>query len=136
MRNTLLAALNATYKGDVTGETFRNAGKTDICIERENRAAFVAECKMWTGPKEVSSAVFQLDSYLTWRDCKTALIYFVRRKDFLKVLESAEDALKAIDGMKRVSSVDKNEFECQLLSKANPGQLVKVRVMLFNLYAE
>ena len=53
LRNTLLAALNATYKGDATGETFRNAGKTDICIERENRAAFVAECKMWTGQKEV-----------------------------------------------------------------------------------
>ena len=136
LRNTLLAALNATYKGDATGETFRNAGKTDICIERENRAAFVAECKMWAGQKEVSSAVFQLDSYLTWRDCKTALIYFVRRKGFLKILESAEDALKAIDGMKMVSPVDKNEFECQLLSKANPGQLVKIRVMLFNLYTE
>ena len=36
LRNTLLATLNATYKGDATGETFRNAGKTDICIEREN----------------------------------------------------------------------------------------------------
>ena len=46
LRNTLLAALNATYKGDATGETFRNRGKTDICIERDNRAAFVAECKM------------------------------------------------------------------------------------------
>lgn len=136
LRNTLLAALNATYKGDATGETFRNAGKTDICIERENRAAFVAECKMWTGQKEVSSAVFQLDSYLTWRDCKTALIYFVRRKDFLKVLENAENALKTIDGMKRVSSVDKNEFECQLLSRTNPGQLVRIQVMLFNLYTE
>ena len=33
LRNTLLAALNATYKGDATGETFRNAGKTDIrCV--------------------------------------------------------------------------------------------------------
>lgn len=42
LRNTLLASLNATYKGDATGETFRNSGKTDICIERGNRAAFVA----------------------------------------------------------------------------------------------
>ena len=53
-----------------------------------------------------------------------------------EITAKVKDALKAIDGMKRVSSVDKNEFECQLLSKANPGQLVKVRVMLFNLYAE
>lgn len=117
LRNTLLAALNATYKGDATGETFRNAGKTDICIERKNRAAFVAECKMWTGQKEVGQAILQLDSYLTWRDCKTALIYFVRRKDFLKVLESAEEALINIESMKNAIPVDKNEFKCLFLSK-------------------
>ncbi len=134
LRNTLLAALNATYKGDATGETFRNAGKTDICIERENRAAFVAECKMWTGQKEVSKAVKQLDSYLTWRDCKTALIYFVRRKDFMNTLEVVEAALRGIDGMRSVYVVDKNEFECTFLSSANLGQLIKMRIMLFNLY--
>lgn len=136
LRNTLLAALNATYKGDATGETFRNRGKTDICIERENRAAFVAECKMWTGQKETGKAIDQLDGYLTWRDCKTALIYFVRRKDFMKTLESAEAALRAYDGMRNVTAVDKNEFECLFLSKANPGQQIKMRVMLFNLYCE
>ena len=136
LRNTLLAALNATYKGDATGETFRNRGKTDICIERDNRAAFVAECKMWTGQKEVGNAIDQLDGYLTWRDCKTALIYFVRRKDFLKTLESAEAALRAYDGMRNVMSLDKNEFECLFLSKANPGQQIKMRVMFFNLYCE
>ena len=136
LRNTLLAALNATYKGDATGETFRNRGKTDICIERDNRAAFVAECKMWTGQKEVGKAIDQLDGYLTWRDCKTALIYFVRRKDFLKTLESAGAALRAYDGMRNVIALDKNEFECLFLSKANPGQQIKMRVMLFNLYCE
>ena len=135
LRNTLLAALNATYKGDATGETFRNAGKTDINIERENRAAFVAECKMWTGPKAVAEAVYQLDSYLTWRDCKTALIFFVRIKDFLGILEKAENALNDIAEMRNVNKIDKNIFDCQFLSKSNPGQLIKIRVMLFNLYA-
>ena len=125
LRNTLLAALNATYKGDATGETFRNRGKTDICIERDNRAAFVAECKMWTGQKEVGKAIDQLDGY-----------YFVRRKDFLKTLESAETALRAYDSMRNVTALDKNEFECLFLSKANPGQQIKMRVMLFNLYCE
>ena len=136
LRNTLLAALNATYKGDATGETFRNKGKTDICIERENRAAFVAECKMWTGPKEVGKAIEQLESYLTWRDCKTALIYFVKRKDFFKTLETAEASLRSFEGMKNVNAMDKNEFECRFLSKVNPGQLIQMRVMLFNLYCD
>lgn len=130
-----MASLNATYKGNATGETFRNAGKTDICIERENRAAFVAECKMWTGQKEVANAVKQLDSYLTWRDCKTAFIYFVRRKDFLKILDTVRDALQDIEYMRNVTSVDKNEFDCLYLSSANPGQQIKMRVMLFNLYS-
>ena len=136
LRNSLLAALNGIYKGDATGETFRHAGKTDICIERENRAAFVAECKMWTGQMEVQSAVNQLDSYLTWRDCKTALIYFVRRKDFIKVLENAEGALRQIGGIRNVKTVDKNEYDCLFVSKANIGQQIKIRVMLFNLYFE
>lgn len=136
LRDTLLASLNSSYKGKVTGETFRNKGKTDICIEWENRAAFVAECKMWSGEKRVEEAIVQLDSYLTWRDCKTALIYFVRRKEFLGILGKAKETLKGIDGMKTVKEIDKNEFECLFTSKSNIGQYIKIRVMLFNLYSD
>lgn len=133
LRNTLLATLNATYKGNATGETFRRKGKTDICIEQENRAAFVAECKIWKGAKALSDAVMQLDSYLTWRDCKTALIVFVRQKDFIKVLEKARESLKKLDYMRSIRDVDKNEFDCTYISKSHPGQIVKMRVMLFDL---
>ena len=136
LRNTLLAALNASYMGDAFGEAFRNNGKTDICIERENRAAFVAECKMWTGQKEVGSALTQLDSYLTWRDCKTALIYFVNRKDYLKIVDTLEDTLKTLPAIRQVQKIDRNEFKCHMISESNPGQLVQVRVMLFNLFAK
>ena len=117
-------------------ERLRNKGKTDICIEWKNRAAFVAECKVWTGPKAVERAVNQLDGYLTWRDCKTALIYFVRRKDFMQTLEAAEKALRSIEYMRSVTAVDKNEFECLFASKSNLGQTIKMRVMLFNLFCE
>lgn len=136
LRNTLLATLNATFKGDAVGEAFRNKGKTDICIEQSNRAAFVAECKMWTGQKEVENALSQLDGYLTWRDCKTALIYFVRRKDFLRVTTTAEETLRNISFMRSCRALDKNIFECVMVSTSNPGQLIRVRVMLFNLYSE
>ena len=136
LRNTLLAALNGTYLGGAVGEAFRNNGKTDICIEEKNRAAFVAECKMWTGQKSIVDALKQLDSYLTWRDCKTALIYFVRRKDFLAVLQTAEETLRTIPEMRQVQVVDKNEFKCCMVSTQNPGQQIQVRVMLFNMYAK
>jgi len=136
LRNTLLAALNGTYLGGAVGEAFRNNGKTDICIEERNRAAFVAECKMWTGQKSIADALKQLDSYLTWRDCKTALIYFVRRKDFLAILQTAKETLRAIPEMRQVQVMDKNEFKCCMVSTQNPGQQIQVRVMLFNLYAK
>lgn len=135
LRNTLLAALNGMYQGSAMGEAFRGKGKTDICIEKDNRAAFVAECKMWTGQGAVEDAVNQLDSYLTWRDCKTALIFFVRNKDFLRVLVSARQSLETISAMRQIKEIDRNEFECCLISATNPGQLVNIRVMLFNLYA-
>ena len=136
LRNTLLAALNGTYLGGAVGEAFRNNGKTDICIEEKNRAAFVAECKTWTGQKAIADALKQLDSYLTWRDCKTALIYFVRKKDFLAILQTAEEALRAIPEMRQVQVLDKNEFKCCMVSTQNPGQQIQVRVMLFNMYAK
>lgn len=135
LRNTLLAALNGTYLGGAVGEAFRNNGKTDICIEEKNRAAFVAECKMWKGQKAIGDALKQLDSYLTWRDCKTALIYFVRKKDFLAILQTAEEALRAIPEMRQVQIMDKNEFKCCMVSTQNPGQQIQVRVMLFNIWA-
>ena len=32
-----------------------------------------------------------------------------------------------------VKEIDKNEFDCWFVSKSNPGQQVKMRVMLFNM---
>lgn len=81
-------------------------------------------------------AIEQLDSYLTWRDCKTALVYFVRKKDFLQIIEKAKAELNSIENMKEVKELDKNEFSCVYMSNENPGQLVRIRVMLFNMAYE
>lgn len=135
LRNMLLAALNGTYQGSATGETFRKNGKTDICIECENRAAFVAECKIWKGQSKIDEALKQLDGYLTWRDCKTALIFFVRNKEFMSVLDVAKQTLTAHPSIRQVKEIDRNEFECSYISNSNVGQLIKIQVILFNLYA-
>ena len=67
LRDIILAHLNGHYPGEATGETFRRSGKTDIRIEDEKRAAFVAECKVWRGASELSKAIDQLLSYLIVR---------------------------------------------------------------------
>lgn len=134
LRTVILSSLNGVYSGKANAEAFRNKGKTDICIEYENRAAFVAECKMWTGKSGVLKAITQLDGYLTWRDCKTALLFFSRNKDFLTTISSLKEALTKSDGINDFIELDTNEFECKYASKTNQGQVIRIRIMIFNLY--
>lgn len=135
LRNVLLTSLNTTLKGAATGETFRHEGKTDVRIEDENRAAFVAECKMWMGESLVEKAFDQLGRYLTWRDDKVALIYFVRRKEFVAVLKKMEQTLRQISGVTVGKMVD-NEFACVRDSKEHEGMQIQVRVIMFDLYCK
>ena len=46
--------------------------KNEIIIEYDNRSAFVAECKIWSGKQILKEALAQLQSYITWRDTRTA----------------------------------------------------------------
>lgn len=136
LRNVLLASLNGLFLGKANGEAFRKDGKTDICIEAEDRTAFIAECKMWTGEGEVHKAFDQLDSYSTWRDCKAALIYFVDRKDFLAIAGKMLTVLQEQKDLQGVRELNRNEFVCRMLSTRTPGHVINVRVLLFNLHSD
>jgi len=135
LRNVLLVALNSVYHGQANGEAFRNQGKTDICIKAENNAAYIAECKVWKGEKKVIDALKQLDSYATWRDCKTSLIYFVIKKDFIAIVDKMKAALASVPEVRNVVAKDRNEFDCSLMSWQTPGQRMRVDVLLLNLYS-
>lgn len=51
---------------------------------------FIGEYKFWHGASEFSKAINQLfDRYLTWRDSKVALIFFVSNNDFTNVIRIA-----------------------------------------------
>ena len=136
LRNVLLASLNGLFLGKVNGEAFRKDGKTDICIEAEDRTAFVAECKIWTGEGDIPNALAQLDSYLTWRDCKTALIYFVNRKNFLAIVDKMQAVLSGQKDLLDVRTLDRNEFVCRMPSSRTPGHMINIRVLLFNLHSD
>ena len=73
-----------------TGETFNNAGKTDILIRHEGTNVFVAECKFWKGKKAHFQTIDQLLNYLTWRDSKSAILYFIQNQQLGPVLEEIE----------------------------------------------
>jgi len=136
LRDIIVANLNGYYKGDASGETFRRVGKTDIRIEAENRAAFVAECKVWKGRKTIAECVDQLLSYLTWRDCKTAIVIF--NKDvagFSDILARTKPAIEAHPKiLKMVQATDHGEWKVVFRSQDDDARLVHVQFFLFNLF--
>lgn len=136
LRDILLAHLNGHYEGDAAGETFRRAGKTDIRIEDKNRAAFVAECKVWRGPKEITEAVDQLLSYLTWRDCKAALVIFNQKiKEFSGIQTKLPGVLSDHPKfLSKINVTEVGEWRFKFRSADDPDRLVTVHVFLFNLY--
>ena len=136
LRNIILAHLNGHLQGDAVSEAFRGRGRTDICIERDNRAAFVAECKLWTGPSGVTAALDQLMGYLTWRDSKAALIMFnMKNKDFTKILEAIPETLSAHPlFLRELPCTEAGEWRLQTRSAEDAGRRVTVQVFVFNLY--
>ena len=93
-RHVILDALNTHYTGAGTAEAFNFGGKTDIRIQHEGRNLFIAECKIWSGPKGFIETVDQLFGYQSWRDTKLAILMFVRERDLTGIIERAQTALE------------------------------------------
>ncbi len=136
LRDIMLAQLNGRFEGDATGEAFRVKGKTDICIESGDRAAFVGECKLWTGPAGLAGALDQLLGYLTWRDSKASVIMFNKRTgNVSKILSAVPDAIR---GHKQfvcdLPCEESGEWRVLMRSEEDEGRRVTVHVFLFDLY--
>lgn len=136
LRDIILSQLNAVYEGDATSETFNKSGKTDILISESGRSAFIAECKIWRGQKNTFEAIDQLLGYLTWRDCKTALVIFNKNnKNFSQILGSIETIVSSHPScLSKVEQKDSNEWLYKMRAKDDEGRTVIMNVMLFNIY--
>jgi hypothetical protein len=131
-----LAHLNGHYSGGASGETFRRAGKTDIRIEDNKRAAFIAECKVWRGQKELAEGINQLLGYLTWRDCKAAIILFNKNiAGFTELLSKVPETCKSHPKFRKDLGVQSSgEWRYVFTSKEDDLREVTVHVFLLNLY--
>lgn len=98
LRDQFLFKLESRYDSvTATGETFNHGGKTDICLKDATSGAnlFIAECKFWHGTQAFHNALDQLfDRYLTIRDTKAALIFFVLENNFSGVLNTITEEAK------------------------------------------
>lgn len=138
LRDVMLATLNTHFGGEAGGERFRRNGKTDISIEFSNRAAFVAECKIWGGPKLVQEGIDQLLGYLTWRDCRAALIFLNKT---VKGFKALQDAMRQLLGTHRLfirneSGAQNGEWRAVFKAKGDEARLITIHVFLVDLFTD
>ena len=130
-RDYIKGMLSSHYENTVTGETFRRVGKTDIQIQREDKAAFIAECKVWHGIKLFSDAIEQLFCYATWKDTKLSLIIFNKEnKNFAGVQQQIQSWLK--ENCKSCKQWNSNIWDC-VKYREDTGRDVRLAVALYDI---
>lgn len=134
IRNVILGAINANFNFSGSAESFSNKGHTDILVEADNKAAFIAECKLWKGKSYVSAGIDQLLNYATYKDGKLALLVFNKdNKDFNNVID---EMTNLIEGHKlKISKIlhKDNMWQYKFYSKSNENS-VTITFIVANYY--
>lgn len=135
LRDHILMILDPNFEyGSASGETFNKSGKTDIQLRHDSSVVFIAECKFWSGEKAYLKTIDQLLGYLTWRDSKTSIVIFVRKKDFVKVLETVKDVTKNHPNFVREQADSDDSWFNYIFSLPNDSNKeLKLAVQLFHL---
>ena len=134
LRNILVAHLNGLCVDSVTPETFNKKGKTDILISHDSDILFVAECKIWHGQKMYLKAIDQLLGYSRWKDNKSALIIFVKGKNFSNVLNKIDEVTRCHPSyISSKSNTQKNFFNFIISAEDNNDMRIELAVLLFYL---
>ncbi len=132
LRFMFLVPLNGHYES-ATGETFNFQGKTDILIRADGKNIFIAECKFWNGPQSLTEAIDQLLGYTNWRDTKTAIIIFNRRRNLTRVLEQIPGLLAAHPNFLRTYDYpSETGFRCALHHRDDPARELTLTVLVFD----
>jgi hypothetical protein len=135
IRDLLLVFLNAQFEGAAAGEVFNAAGKTDILVRVEDRNVFIAECKIWKGPKTIRDALTQLLGYLTWRDTKAALVLFIRGGQPTAIIRKAIQEIEGHPNYERTvaTSGDGERYDFVLHANGDPNREIRLAFLPFAL---
>lgn len=136
LRTHFLVQLNGHFEGAATGETFNYTGKTDILIRVEGKNIFIGECKFWGGPKKLTETIDQILRYSSWRDTKTAVIIFNKRKNFSSVLEAIPTTVEAHPNFKRsLGHRSETSFQYIMSHRDDPNRELTLTVLAFDVPA-
>jgi len=135
LRNDLILALEPHFEwASTTGETFNKAGKTDILIRYEKDIVFVAECKFWSGRKQHFETIDQILSYLTFRDSKTAIIYFVNSNEIAAPLKAIQDFTKEHTNFVAFRGAqDDTRFNFEFYLPGDSERIIQTAILCFHL---
>jgi len=134
LRDHILLILEPNFEGSATGETFNKTGKTDILLRHEGSNVFIAELKFWRGRKVYLDTISQLLSYLTWRDSKSAVVVFVKNKNFSSVLDVVKKAtLEHENCLGFVFEQEEGWYHYRFHINDDKNREVQLSVMLFHI---
>lgn len=133
IRTLFLVILNSHYAGNATGETFNLGGKTDILLRVDDCNIFIGECKVWGGPSEVQPAVDQLMDYITVRDTKTALLFFVKNRSMTGIMVNVAEKISGHGMYKETSSESTTEMRCVFQHPRDESLTFQLAVQLYHI---
>jgi hypothetical protein len=132
-RDVLLVMLNSHYQGAAAGEVFNGEGKADIVLRFADHNILVAECKIWDGIQTFKEALDQLEGYLTLRDTRAALIFFVRTRHPDQAVREAQRYIAGLPGAAKVDAVSEGtDFRFRLPSTKNANRGVLLHTLFFH----
>lgn len=136
LRDVFLLFLETRYEATSgVGEAFNKKGKTDILLKyaKDGTNLFVAECKFWKGQKEFLKAIDQLLGYLTHRDSKTALIFFVNQKEMTNVVSTVKTEITQHKNFSRhIKDTYEHSINYEFTLPDDSNKKIQVEVMLFH----
>jgi hypothetical protein len=135
LRDELILQLEPHFSwSSTTAETFNKSGKTDILVWYEKENVFVAECKFWRGRQQHLAPIDQLLKYLTWRDSKTAIIYFVDTKEVVAPLRTIQECTAAHPCFVAFNGArHESHFDFTFHLPGDPARAVQTAVLCFHL---
>lgn len=136
LRDIFLLFLETRYEATTgVGEAFNKKGKTDILLKyaKDGTNLFVAECKFWKGQKKLTEGIDQLLGYLTHRDTKTALIFFVDQKEMTTVVSTIKTEISNHANYSRhIKDTYEHSINYEFTLPDDGDKKIQVELMLFH----
>jgi hypothetical protein len=135
LRDHLILQLEPHFEwSSTTGETFNKKGKTDILIRYEKENVFVAECKFWRGRQKHFETIDQILKYLTWRESKTAIVYFVDSKEIASPLKAIQDSTHEHPCFVAFKNkLDESRFNYEFHLPGDKERIVRTAILCFHI---